>query len=424
MTTYTGTSGPDSLSGGTGNDNLYGLASGDTLSGSDGNDNLYGGTGSDTLYGGAGNDQLDGGAGADVMYGGIGNDTYVVREAGDVVVELSGEGIDTVKSFITYALGANLEVLSLQGTANISGAGNELNNTLQGNSGNNFLDGRAGNDSINGGDGDDTIVGGLGNDILYGGNGVDTLAYTDASASVTVSLALVAVNQNTGAAGTDKVSGFENLTGSDYNDTLTGDAGDNRIVGGTGADTMSGGAGDDFYSVDNVGDVVIENPANAGVDLVVSTVSFTLGAGIENLSLAGSAAINGTGNNLDNKIAGNGASNVLNGKGGHDDIAGGAASDTFVFDAPDASSSDTIRGFVSGFDIVQVSASGFGLSIGSLAADQFVTGEAATEAHGQFIFNALHQLLWDADGTGGGSAVLVADFFGSTVSITDIVVGP
>jgi Ca2+-binding RTX toxin-like protein len=448
MATIQGTTGNDNITGTTGADAVYALAGADVVTGGDGNDNLRGQDGNDALYGGAGNDQLDGGLGDDYMAGGIGNDVYIVNSIGDVVVELTNEGNDTVLSFINYHLGDNLERLDLRGVANLSGVGNELNNTLKGNAGDNFLDGREGNDGIDGGDGDDTIIGGAGDDFLVGGAGEDTLSYVGAVSAITINLSITASSQNTGGAGKDKISGFEDVVGSSFNDFITGDAGNNVLDGKLGADTMKGGAGNDTYVVDNLGDTVTEN-AGEGIDTVKSSVSFTLGANVENLSLVGSGAINGTGNNLDNRIDGNGAGNTINGKGGHDSLYGRAGADTFAFDNADLGSSDSVHDFQHGVDKIAVSAAGFGgglvngqvldaswlvVTSAFMPVDTAVTRDVATSnpfatvsGHGQFIFDGHQNLWWDDDGLGADAAVLVANFGENppaVVDFTDIIVGP
>ena len=119
------------------------------------------------------------------------------------------------------------------------------------------------------------ISGNAGNNILDGGAGIDTVSYASAAAAVTVNLAST-VAQNTVGAGTDTLLNFENLTGSNFNDTLTGNAGNNVLNGGAGADHLIGGLGNDTYVVDNAGDVVTE-AASAGTDTVQSSISYTLG---------------------------------------------------------------------------------------------------------------------------------------------------
>src|SRR2546430_1031672 len=100
------------------------------------------------LIGNSGNNTLDGGTGADAMAGSAGNDTYFVDNAGDVVSENAGEGVDTILSSVSYVTPANVENLTLTGNADINATGNELNNGLIGNSGNNVLDGGAGADTM------------------------------------------------------------------------------------------------------------------------------------------------------------------------------------------------------------------------------------------------------------------------------------
>jgi Ca2+-binding RTX toxin-like protein len=155
------------------------------LDGGVGNDTLVGGSGNDTLLGGAGNDSLDGGSGNDSMAGGAGDDTYVVNSTSDIVTENANEGIDLVQSSVTWTLGANLENLTLTGTANRNGTGNSLDNIIVGNSGNNLLVGGAGNDSLSGGAGNDTLRGGAGVDTLTGGAGNDVFDFDAVSESGT-----------------------------------------------------------------------------------------------------------------------------------------------------------------------------------------------------------------------------------------------
>ncbi|WP_449106084.1 retention module-containing protein [Pseudomonas mohnii] len=128
------------------------------------------------------------------------------------------------------------------------------NDTLVAGNGDNILNAGDGNDTLTAGTGDNELHGGAGNDLLYsgpgndlldGGIGNDTASYAHATAGVTVDLSLLGA-QNTIGAGTDTLTGIENLTGSNYNDTLTGDNNSNIINGGLGNDVLNGGGGDDF----------------------------------------------------------------------------------------------------------------------------------------------------------------------------------
>lgn len=288
VTTINGTTGDDSLVGTGSADTISGGAGNDTLAGGDGNDVLRGGEGDDLLMGGAGDDGLQGGAGADTMRGGSGNDSYFVTDAGDRVIELAGEGIDTVISSLkNYKLTANVEILKLlQGLSEadgaINGSGNALNNSIQGNEWANNLYGDAGDDNIYGFDGNDVINGGAGNDILNGGAGEDLLTYKAyATGGATVDLSIGgSVAQNTGAAGFDKIAGFEHLEGTQFDDTLSGDSGANLLIGLGGSDRLRGRAGDDeivLVETTQEIDVVIFEAAGAsnGVDTIRGFVSGT-----------------------------------------------------------------------------------------------------------------------------------------------------
>jgi serralysin len=157
-------------------ENLAGSEFADTLTGDAGNNRFYGYAGDDLIIGGLGNDRLDGAAGADDMRGGGGNDVYFIDDAGDLVTELDGEGMDSVRSSISYAMTDHVEILTLTGVAAIDGTGNAQDNAIIANRATNRLDGGAGDDRLYGMGGDDVLVGGLGNDRLDGGGGIDDMA--------------------------------------------------------------------------------------------------------------------------------------------------------------------------------------------------------------------------------------------------------
>ncbi|ESK53636.1 beta strand repeat-containing protein [Acinetobacter tjernbergiae] len=335
---------------------------------------IIGNTGNNILTGGLGNDLLNGGAGADVLIGGVGNDTYIIDNVGDVVTEQIGQGLDRVFSNITYTLGANLESLILYGTANIDGTGNELDNSILGNIANNILIGGLGNDTIDGGAGVDSLFGGLGNDtyivdntndgvfesanqgvdrvfanvnyvladnvenlILYGNSNVDGTG----NSLVNKILGNIADNILDGAAGDDYLDGAagndillgglgnDSLFGDLGNDSLVGGQGNDSLDGGVGTDIMTGGVGNDTYYVDQLNDVVIEQ-VNEGTDRIFSKVSLSLAANVEDLILAGTSNINGTGNELANVLLGNAGINILAGGLGNDSLDGREGADTLL----------------------------------------------------------------------------------------------
>ncbi|MDI1360308.1 MAG: calcium-binding protein, partial [Methylobacter sp.] len=299
----------------------------------DENATLQGLGGNDFLYGNNGNDILDGGDGNDYLSGSTGNDTYMVDSAGDIVVENADEGTDTVQSSISYTLGANVENLTLTGTAAINGTGNGLDNVLIGNSAVNTLIGGSGNDTLDGGLGADTLIGGLGNDTYVVDNASDVVKETSALSSEidtvlsSITYTLGARLENLTLTGTSAIDGI----GNSLNNTLTGNSGDNVLSGGAGADQLLGGLGNDTYVVDNVNDAVTESQ-DEGIDTVQSSVTYTLSDNVENLILTGTAGRNGTGNTLDNLLIGNSGNNRLNGGEGEDTMTGGAGNDTYIVD--------------------------------------------------------------------------------------------
>ncbi len=257
------------------------------------------------------------------MAGGLGNDTYIVDNIGDIVTEGIAAGDDTVQAAISYVLGANVENLVLTGTADISGTGNALDNTITGNSGANV---------INGGAGADTMIGGAGNDTYYVDNAGDVVVEGGSQGANDTVYASVSFTVGTGVE-TLVLSGTDNIDGSSGNgsQTIYGNSGDNTLNGGTGADTMLGGAGNDTYVVDNAGDVVTEL-AGQGIDTVLASINYALGANLEDLTLTGTANRTGTGNDLDNVLIGNSGNNILDGGLGADSMAGGAGNDIYFVD--------------------------------------------------------------------------------------------
>ncbi len=143
---------------------------------------------------------------------------------------------------------------------------------------------------MSGGAGDDTYVLDKTSDkvIENANEGIDTI-----QSSITFSLPLDV--ENLTLTGTSAIS----ATGNDLNNTLTGNPGSNTLNGGGGTDTLVGGSGNDIYVVDNIGDLITENP-NEGTDMVQSSINYTLGANLENLTLTGALEINGMGNDVNN----------------------------------------------------------------------------------------------------------------------------
>lgn len=244
--------------------------------------------------------------------------------------------------------------------------GNQVANTLAGNDGNDALDGRDGDDALAGGAGNDAIAGGNGNDTLNGGSGADLMAgnagndvylvdnagdvvqeqlnegldqiFTSTSYTLSANVEWLIVMDGFIANGVG--NGLNNaILGNSYanaldgglgNDNISGGGGDDQIFGGGGNDVMAGGTGNDTFYADSTADQVIES-ANEGLDIVVSSASFTLGANVEWLVLQeGGGAINGTGNADNNAISGNNYANVLNGGDGGDVLVGNSGDDSLI----------------------------------------------------------------------------------------------
>jgi len=471
------------INGTNGNDQLFGTSDDDLMNGFAGND---------LLVGDSGNDILDGGAGIDTMRGGSGDDSYLVDSSADVIIENVNDGVDTVFANVNFTLGANIENLLMR--AGTIGVGNDLNNRIElpaatltsassvsfsglgGNDtlisgvGNDTLDGGTGNDTMNGGGGNDTyIVDSAGDIIIEGVNsGIDLVRSSvnftlpDNVENLTLEgnvLAGILPNQGIGNALDNRITSFsalvnsfldgkagndtlngaagnDTLSGGTGNDVLNGDFGSDILDGGTGNDTMIGGLGNDTYIVQDAGDIVQESsaiPLLGGIDLVRSSIDFTLGNFVENLTLEGTAT-NGTGNTLDNIVIGNNAANILEGLAGNDRLLGnngddvlrgGAGNDTldggrgkdimtggdgadrFLFDinAPynqAAIGKDVIKDFTVGVDRIVLDQTTFGPISRSDLAIVADDANAAISTKRITYSEETGRLFFNANGAGGG----------------------
>jgi Ca2+-binding RTX toxin-like protein len=435
-----GEAGNDSLNGGDSNDYLYGGDGNDTLDGGAGNDSLYGQAGNDILNGGDGNDYFDPGTGVDNVVGGLGSDDLSLNlssATGDIVVNYTNLNAGTVSNGTTFSEIESIILTTGSGndTINLSAA---VDSNIHSGSGQDAITTGAGNDYLYGEAGNDTLNGAAGNDYLYGGIGDD---YLD------------------GGAGNDY------LYGEAGNDTLNGGDGNDTLNGGTGDDVMNGGLGTDTYFIDSASDSIFED-TNAGIDSVNTSITWTLGNNLENLTLTGTSAIDGIGNILNNTIAGNSGANnlfgnegndslsgnngddlldggtgddtllggsgndVLIGNFGNDVLTGSTGADIFVLNSPNQGV-DRITDFSSVDDTLHVSAAGFGggLTAGDfIMADQILIGSGAvatTSASQRFIYNtSTGALFFDADGnqTGFGAVQIATLSNKPTIGSNDIFV--
>lgn len=300
--------------------------------------------------------------------GGKGDDIYTLM-APAKLIELPGEGIDTVISHLTdYQLPDNIENLQLAGTAWSVGIGNSLGNILTGNSGNNVLDGRGGDDLLTGGGGADTFIVGQGNDVitdfakgqdridltgvaglrwsdLYAGaleQGGDLLIALPGGSAVkllgTRFADLSPLVVSLAAGGRSSASATTQLSAATLSSRVDGTAAADKLSAKGNDNVLAGGQGDDTYLAYSSANKIIE-ASGAGVDTVQTWGDgFKLPDNVENLYLEGTRNSFGTGNALANIIRGNSGDNTLTGGGGEDYLLGGGGADTFVIRA----STDTL----------------------------------------------------------------------------------
>jgi Ca2+-binding RTX toxin-like protein len=255
---------------------------------------------------------------------------YRLSVADGAVLDVAGNAAVALTTYTFTTLSA---VNTINGTA--------VANTLNGTAGDDAIYGFGGNDTLNGNAGNDLLDGGTGNDRMTGGAGDDI--YVVDSATDTVTEAANGGNDTvrTTRASYTLANNVENLTyigdatfsgtGNAANNSITGGIGNDTLDGRAGNDIMTGGLGNDRYVVDSSGDVVVEQ-SSQGNDMVTASMSYVLGANVENLTLSGNAAINGTGNAVANQITGNSGANILRGAGGADTLNGAGGTDTAAFD--------------------------------------------------------------------------------------------
>ena len=319
-----------------GSSNLTGAAT-------SGNNSLVGNAGNDILSAGAGSDTLVAGAGSDTLVGGSGADTFVINNASDVLLSVSTAAGNTVISSVTYSLAANVSNLTLEGSANLVGTGNNLTNTIVANSGNDTLIAGSGVAHLDAGVGSDLFVVNSASDVVFNSDagldgGIDTI---QSSVSYTLPTA-INILQLTGTANLNATgnTAADSLIGNAGNDSLMAGIGDDTIIAGTGIDTLVGGtgSGNETFVVDNASDAVLDSVSSHN-NIVYSSVSYSAPLNVNTMIFTGSASIVGTANSANDLLEGNSGNDSLVAGAGNDTLnsglgvatlVGGAGNDTFI----------------------------------------------------------------------------------------------
>jgi Ca2+-binding RTX toxin-like protein len=383
-----------------------GEASGDVLAadiegviGSAFDDTLIGDANANVLDGGVGNDTITAGLGIDTLLGRAGDDTFVLEGNFTAADKIDGgDDHDTLQltASAAYAAGIKFSATTLTSVEEIDLAdGNsykftltDANNTtslkIDGSllTGKNTLSvngasevsaslvaiGGAGNDTLIGGGGDDTLTGGLGADVLTGGNGNDTAEYVNSAAGVTVNLTITTAQTSTGEAAGDKLSGIENLTGSDFADALIGDAKANQLDGGLDDDILKGGAGADTITGGDGNDTALYTGSLAGVSIDLNILG-PQGGGGDGAGDTLSGIENLTGSSFDDVLQGDDKDNILVGGAGNDMLIGGIGADTM-----DGGLGIDTASYAASVDAVTVNLTNSGANAGGDAAGDVLTG--------------------------------------------------
>jgi hypothetical protein len=335
----------------------------------------------------------DGGGTDSIVYNGTRNANIDLRQA-TLKYEPGGGG------YVSYAYGIFGGFTIANGVTIENASSGSGNDTLIGNAAANRLDGGAGTDRMEGGLGDDSYIVDNASDVVVerANEGYDTVV-------AAVSYTLSANVENLQAANIGGTAALA-LTGNDVRNFIWGTQGNNVINGAGGADFMVGYAGDDLYGVDNMNDVAYEE-AGGGYDTVATSISYTLGANIENLqavNIGGTDPLALTGNEVRNFIWGTQGNNVLNGAGGADFMVGYGGDDGYFVDNAGDVAYEEAGG---GYDTVVASASyTLGANVENLQAANIGGSDPLALAG-----NDLRNFIWGTQGNNvlagrGGNDVL------------------
>ena len=339
----------------------------------------------------------------------------------------------TVSKNISYTLTPSEDGLILTGTSAINGTGNSKSNAIFGNDAANTLDGKGGADYLEGGEGFDIYIVDNSGDIVFEDSTIPN-EIDEVASSVSYTLPnkveglILTESRATPISPVKALNGTGNslsntIYGNSASNTLTGLAGNDTLNGKGGKDLLIGGLGNDTYIVDSTTDTITEaSTAGSGIDTVKSSVSYTLGAlsNLENLTLTGSSAINGTGNSLANTLVGNSANNTLSGGAGNDILNGGAGNDNLtggtgkdVFQLTTLTK-DTITDFSHTDDTIQLENSVFTkfVTTGNLPSVNFksiTNANTSIDSNDYIVYNKSTGVIsYDSNGSANGGATQIA----------------
>ena len=359
-------------------------------------------TGTRALTGTAnnGNDTLTSNSGVDTLIGGTGNDTFILNNPNDVVQDTAGTATIIYSGAANYTLPANVNTLTLLGSAAIHATGNAANDLITANTG---------VDTLSAGNGADTLISGLGTAVqsLVGGTGNDlfvvnftgdivTVGSTHGSDTInsSVSFSAAANVANLMLIGTANISAI----GNSLANVLTANSGADTLTAGVGVATLIGGSGNDLFVVNTASDVVQDSSTTSN-DTISSAVSYSLPTNVNTLLLTGSASVTGWANDgNDTLIANNGV----------DTLIGGAGNDTFVIGVAGDIVQDTSASATNTID------SSVNYSLPTNVSVLILTGTAALHATG----NAANDLLVGNSGADTLSAGIGTDTLISGVGAT------